>query len=277
MNIEINLFPGGKTKALTMSYDDGVIQDRRLVEIFDSYGIKGTFNLNSTLIKMQQVWSYKGHDIHKIQLKEIKELYKNQEVAVHSCTHPRLEILPKEMIRNEIYEDKRNLEDIVGYPIRGMAYPFGTYNKTVKDILESSGIEYSRTVKNHDEFILPDNYLEWNPTCHHNNPRLMEMAKNFLEANQDGDYCLFYVWGHSYEFDIDNNWYLIEDFCKYISNKLDVWYATNVEIIDYLEAVKQLKFSVSSSSVYNPTSALLWIKVNGEVLVIKPGETRRLG
>jgi len=85
MNIEINLFPGGKTKALTMSYDDGVIQDRRLVEIFDRYGIKGTFNLNSTLIKMQQVWSYKGNNIHKIKLKEIKELYKNHEVAVHSC------------------------------------------------------------------------------------------------------------------------------------------------------------------------------------------------
>ena len=40
-------FPGGLAKALTFSYDDGVEQDIRLVEILDKYGMKGTFNLNS--------------------------------------------------------------------------------------------------------------------------------------------------------------------------------------------------------------------------------------
>ena len=39
-------FPGGKAKALTMSYDDGKVQDRRLIDICNKYGIKGTFNLN---------------------------------------------------------------------------------------------------------------------------------------------------------------------------------------------------------------------------------------
>ena len=42
-------FPGGKHKALTMSYDDGRTQDRRLIEIFNQNGIKGTFHLNSGL------------------------------------------------------------------------------------------------------------------------------------------------------------------------------------------------------------------------------------
>ena len=37
-------FPEGKAKALTMSYDDGKIQDERLVSIFNRYGIRGTFN-----------------------------------------------------------------------------------------------------------------------------------------------------------------------------------------------------------------------------------------
>lgn len=37
----------GKKKAVTFSYDDGVTQDRRLVEMMNTYGVKGTFNLNS--------------------------------------------------------------------------------------------------------------------------------------------------------------------------------------------------------------------------------------
>ena len=40
-------FPGGKAKALTLSYDDGVRQDKKLIEIFNKNGIKGTFNVNS--------------------------------------------------------------------------------------------------------------------------------------------------------------------------------------------------------------------------------------
>lgn len=40
-------YPGGKAKAVTFSYDDGVIQDRRLAELFDKYGLKGTFNFNN--------------------------------------------------------------------------------------------------------------------------------------------------------------------------------------------------------------------------------------
>ena len=39
-------FPGGKHKVLTMSYDDGKIHDRRLIALFNKYGIKGTFHIN---------------------------------------------------------------------------------------------------------------------------------------------------------------------------------------------------------------------------------------
>ena len=36
----------GMKKALTFSYDDGVTQDIRLIEIFNKYNLKATFNLN---------------------------------------------------------------------------------------------------------------------------------------------------------------------------------------------------------------------------------------
>ena len=52
MNKIYKAFPGGKHKVLTLSYDDGKVQDRRLVKIFNKYGIKATFNLNSGLTDM---------------------------------------------------------------------------------------------------------------------------------------------------------------------------------------------------------------------------------
>ena len=47
-------FPKGKRKALTLSYDDGVEQDIRLIENMKQHGLKGTFNLNSGLHDFDQ-------------------------------------------------------------------------------------------------------------------------------------------------------------------------------------------------------------------------------
>lgn len=41
------LYPGGKHKAVTFSYDDGQVYDRRLVRLFDEAGFRATFHLNS--------------------------------------------------------------------------------------------------------------------------------------------------------------------------------------------------------------------------------------
>lgn len=202
---------------------------------------------------------------------EIPELYKGHEVAVHSLTHPFLDNLPAEEIIHEIWEDRKNIEKWFGYPVRGMAYPFGTYNQTVLGVLETLGIEYSRTVKQHENFSLPENFLEWHPTCHHVNPKLFDLAKDFIQ-NKPGNLSLFYVWGHSYEFDVDENWELIEEFSKLISNKEDIWYATNIEIVDYLKALKNLKLSADKKLVYNPTAISLWLEVDGKVVEVKSGE-----
>ncbi|MNI91634.1 hypothetical protein D3C73_1493290 [compost metagenome] len=85
-----------------------------------------------------------------------------------------------------------------------------------------------------------------------------------------------YVWGHSYEFDNDNNWEIIEQFCEYAGGHDDIWYATNMEIVDYLKAYEQLKFSASTEFVYNPTALPIWLSVDGEIKEIPGGATVRL-
>jgi len=262
MNISLCYFPGGKKKALTMSYDDGQISDRRLVEIFNRYGIKGTFHLNSGKFGTEPYLS----------ASEIKDLFKGHEVSVHSRTHPFLTLSPKEELAKEILEDRRRLEAAVGYPVRGMSYPFGDYNDDLVEVLPHFGIEYCRTVQSHGQFTLPNNFLTWHPTCHHNQ-NLMSKWDQFINARLHNHMLLFYVWGHSFEFDRHNNWDLIEEFCKTASNNEQVWYATNIEIVDYVKAMKSLKFSVDRDMVYNPSCMPVWIGVDGEAVVVEPGKT----
>lgn len=268
----INLWPGGTTKALTLSYDDGVSQDKRLVQIFNKHKLRATFNLNSGMQDECNQWINNGIVIKRINVDEIKELYIGHEVAIHSLSHPHLENLSKELVLKEILQDRKNLEKTFGYMVRGMAYPYGNYNETVLEVLKTCGIEYSRTTAENERFNLPKNCLEWDPTCHHKNSKLMDLAKAFIN-NQFESQSLFYVWGHSYEFDVDDNWSIIEKFSDEVSNRKDIWYATNIEVVDYLNALKTLKYSADYSMAYNPSAFVVWIKVEGQNIMIKSGET----
>ena len=151
-------FPQGKHKVLTMSYDDGKIFDRKLIEIFNKYGIKGTFHLNTGIMPV---------DEDRIQLSEVKELYKGHEVSCHTSTHPTIERCPLDQVVQQVIEDRKALEDAVGYPVRGLSYPNGSYSKDIINLLPACGIEYSRVVGSTDDFAFPDNFLEWKSTCHH--------------------------------------------------------------------------------------------------------------
>ncbi|SNX54665.1 polysaccharide deacetylase family protein [Thermoanaerobacterium sp. RBIITD] len=261
MNISFDYYHDGKRKALTMSYDDGQVFDRRLVEIFNKYGIKGTFNLNSGKFDTEPY----------VSKEEIKELYRGHEVAVHSLNHPYLTLIPPEELVYQIMEDRKNLESLVGYHVRGMAYPYGDYNDIVLNSLTSFGIEYSRTVKSTKSFRIPNNFLEWHPTCHHDQ-NLLDKCKEFKNISEWEQMPLFYVWGHSFEFERNNNWREIEEFCKMVAYDESVWYATNIEIMDYVVAMRNLKFSVDRKIVFNPSSIPVWIGVDGEAMKINPGE-----
>ena len=156
-----------------------------------------------------------------------------------------------------------------------MSYPNGSYSEDIKKLLPACGIEYSRVVGNTDDFAMPTDYLEWTSTCHHSH-NLMQNAERFAALNKTQYLYLMYVWGHSYEFDRDNIWDLIESFAEYIGGRDDIWYATNIEIVDYMNAAKNLRFSANGKMVYNPSAIPVWIRVNMQFFEIMPGETREI-
>lgn len=265
----------GKRKVLTLSYDDGVIQDIKLIEILNRYGLKGTFNINTGKYTPEDEESTNFK--RKLKLSEAKELYLNDghEIATHALTHPFLEKLKITNVIEEIIQDRKNIEKEYKVIARGHAYPFGTYNDQVVDVLKQCGICYARTTKSTETFTFPENWLTLHPTCHHGNKKLMEMAKHFAEDNlpRVRDNWMFYVWGHSYEFDINKDWHIIEDFAKYIGGRDDIWYATNIEIYDYVKAYENLEVSVDETIVHNPSSIDVWFYKNDNTYQVKAGET----
>lgn len=261
----IMLYPNGKAKALTFSYDDGEKKDIRLVQLFNKYGLKGTFNLNSGLMTVEP-----DESSSKVALSQIPEVYKGHEVAVHTVNHPFLERMTTTEIVDEILEDRRTLEKYTGYVVRGMAYPFGTYNDDVIRVAKDLGIAYSRGVHSHYGFGLTDKWLEMPATCHQAYDKIFDLADKFVNGKVTADWrsaagWLFYIWGHSFEYRTEEDWERMEKLCAYLSNRDDVWYATNIEIYDYVVAYRSLCYSADMQSVYNPSGIDVWLMHRGEV------------
>lgn len=277
-------YPGGKAKAVTLSYDDGVKYDVRLADTVTKYNMKCTFNLNG---------EEAGTD-GKIKSDEIKKhiLENGHEIAVHGLLH-RAEgyMRPIEGIQ-DVLECRKQLEARYGIIIRGMAYPdsgitrFGNSSsfEKVRAYLKELDIAYSRTLGGDNcTFELPADWYAWMPTAHHANPNIMEFAERFLNLDLSTKVYrasraprLFYMWGHSYEFENANNWDLLENICKKLSGNDGIWYATNIEIHDYVEAYNSLIYSADGRIIYNPTLFEIWFDIDGELYKISSGETLKL-
>ena len=270
------LFPNGLKKALTLSYDDGVEQDRQLIGILDRHGIRATFNLNSGRFPQEGV-AYPAGTIHRrMPLSWCRETYdaSRHEVAAHALTHPMLTELPHPQVLREILLDRENLEAAFGGLVRGFAYPYGVFNDAVVEGLRSAGIAYARTVYATHGFDIPQDWLRLHPTCHHDDPQLDELCDRFLSDDARAASRLFYLWGHAYEFEEKNNWQVMERFAERMGDHDDVWYATNIEIVDYVNAYRQLIYSADGRRVHNPTCQTLWMNVDGQTVCVQSGETK---
>jgi hypothetical protein len=260
-------FPDGKRKALVMSYDDGSEHDRHLLEIFNRHGIRGSFHLNSGKLGRT----------HYIAPEEVQHLYRGHEVSCHTVSHPDLTQLPEDQIRREILDDRHALEDLTGHGVRGLAYPFGKYDERVIALLPELGIEYARTVAIRDDFGIAPDFLTWGTSCHHNLAAVV--GKDFLERTDDGEGLqVFHVWGHSYELDgfmtadFSKDWRYMETFCDCIQGREEIYYATTIQLVDYLKALQRLTRSPDGSALVNQAPITLWITRKTAVVALAPGE-----
>ncbi len=280
MRYQFLRFPGGLSKAVTLSYDDGAKADARLAETLNRYGLKCTFNLVSSRIEDE---SGLTKDFIRSEI-----LAKGHEIATHGEFHRGLDVARSiEGIRDTL-NCRLALEKEFGIIVRGMAFPDRTVNKTkfpeayarIRPFLEELEIAYARTTGgDNDGFGLPQDFLNWVPTAHHNNPQLSDYMESFLSVDVEKQYSsrrsprLFYLWGHAFEFERDNSWELLDQICERLGGRDDIYYATNMELYEYITAYRSLVYSADNSMIYNPTLKTIWLDRDGVLYKIEPGQT----
>jgi len=279
MRYKFMRFPQGKAKAVTLSYDDGCSDDARLSDVITGYGLKCTFNLNC---EDMRDFFFTKEEIEKYFLS------RGHEIAVHGAKHKAEGVIrPIDGIK-DVLECRVELENKLGIIIRGMAYPDSGINvfsngaeyDNIKHYLKDLDIAYARTLGGDNNlFNLPQDWYAWMPTAKHTNPDLMKYIDEFVRMNVS-DFSitrrapkLFFIWGHSFEFAMDNNWCLLEEICEKLSGHDDIWYATNMEIYKYVKAYESLEYSADGRIVYNPTLCDIWLDVDEKIYKIPSGKS----
>ncbi len=286
MNKITLLFPDFKTKAFTMSFDDGHDSDIPLVELMSKYNLKGTFNLNSGVLYPVGAEIPACHAHVPLSEAQTLELFKDNpslEVACHGYMHQALGHIGSADAMHDLLMDRRKLEDMFGPFVRGLAYPYCSYNRDVIELARLAGFVYGRVVEDDRSMKLPapGTWLEWRPTCHLNDPDAAGLMKWF--ANEPNLYYhgwLFYAWAHSFDFLEGDRFAELEEKFKTIANRPDIWYATNLEVYEYTEAFRSLIYSADSTVVHNPTSIPVYLRYNtgfkSGTAVIHPGANVKL-
>ena len=166
---------------------------------------------------------------------EVRERYKNHEVAAHTLTHPNLTTLDDEEVIRQVETDRQNLSKLVGYDVVGFAYPCGGVNndeRVAALIKNQTGVRYARTITCNGSFDLQTDLYRFQPTAFHLDfDKMMDLGRRFIELEAETPQ-IFYIWGHSYEMDYcSDNWRRLEDFFALISGHDDIFYGTNREVL----------------------------------------------
>ena len=263
------LYPYGKKKAFNVTYDDGVLQDIRFVELLNQYGLKGTFNLNSALIENEFEWIHeKGCVVKRLKTDAVKSLYAGHEVASHTLNHPYMHDLSKEGVIWELAQDKRTLEALFGEEIKGFAVPFDYYSDLIEECVKECGFTYGRISEMSHSFRPQSDFYRWKATVFHCEERLESLTQQFLETEEE--LALFQIVGHSYDLDTENMWDRMENIFRIISGQDDVLPMTTIEIIEYLKAME--KAEITDQYIQNNSEISLWFAIDDMVCEVKPQE-----
>lgn len=268
MNIR-KLYPGGRSKAFSISYDDGVLQDIRFVSLLSQYGLKGTFNLNSGLMRSRFTWTHEsGLEVTRLSESEAMKLYNGHEVASHTLTHPYMDSLSRGDILMQLTTDRMNLENLFDRQILGFAVPFLYYSDEIAACARQAGFVYARISETTNDFSVPSDPYHWRGSKFHWDEDLEAFIDKFLQTNQELALCQLV--GHSYDLDVFHLWEKMERIFRKISDSSDIAPMTNLDLVRYTAAMNRLE--IREDRILNPTALDLWLRAGEEIVVLHPGD-----
>lgn len=272
MNIR-KLYPGGRSRAFSASYDDGILQDIRFVALMNRYGLKGTFNLNSGLMRSGFTWTHEsGLEIRRLSESEALNLYAGHEVASHTLTHPYMDSLSWGEILMQLSTDKMNLENLFNREVLGFAVPFLYYSEEIAACAKEAGFAYARISEVTEDYSVPADPYFWRGSKFHWDDDLETFIDGFLAA--DDELALCQLVGHSYDLDVLNLWDRMEAVLARVAACPDVASMTNLELVRYTAAMSQAR--IRPDRIENPSPMDLWFRVGEEVLMLHPGDGKLL-
>lgn len=230
---ERKLLLSEKRKYVTLSFDDGVTQDKDLMNIIDKYGIMCTFNINTGLLGGEGTISngIVTTTHNKVKAEMVKDgYYGEHEVAVHTLTHPSLPAVSLGEVARQITEDERNITELTGIAPTGMAYPGAGYdhnNDVIDVILNCSDLKYARLATSTYGFGLPERFMEWEATLWMFDARLDEITEKFMASQPDENDLIFYIWGHAYELDFFDARDRLDKYFAHLAEDEDIVFVTN--------------------------------------------------
>lgn len=213
-------------KIFLISFDDGTVQDGRLIGLLNQFGIPATFNLNSGLEDF--VWEYDGKPVIRQKLGDTVEQYRGHEIASHSLHHYRLETLPPPQLRREVEEDCKSLRSIFGGKELGFAVPFTVCEEREIRILRKY-VRYIRLSEFAESFDLPADPYHIPIHGLYNDADIREKIKAF--SRNDLPVSLFVMAGHSYELDMLNHWTYMEELLAYLKT-FDFEFLTTMDYVN---------------------------------------------
>ncbi len=241
-------------KYFTLSFDDGLEQDKRLLNLMRKYGLKGTFNLNAGLfgtkgevkgigtigfqdckagIRHHWPFSYVLHN--RIPEDEIAQVYAGMEIASHGFQHEALGKLDEQALHRAVDLDKSALEKLTGMQVYGHAYASGSTSAAVRSYLKSKGYRYARLVGQTKRFDFPEDPLALIPTCSCIDKEVPSLIESFIQMEAEEKDLLFYMWGHAYEFDYEKgqaSWSAVERLFERIASQNNITFCTNIAAIE---------------------------------------------
>ena len=265
----VKLYPDGKSKAFNISYDDGVIQDIRFVQLLNRYGLKGTFNLNYGLMRQNFTWQHEcGMTVRRIPEDQVAAVYEGHEIASHSYSHPYFDNASETEVLKELGSDKFFLERLFGREVAGYATPFYYYSDLMADCVRHCGFEYARISEESNDYSIPTDFYRWRGSKFHWDNDLVDFVSDFLETDQELAICQLV--GHSYDLDVMDLWDTMEDICRRVSENQDVWATTHIELVRYLRNMSNA--IITDREIINESAAKLWFQIDGTTVCLRPGE-----
>lgn len=199
-------------KIFLLSFDDGTVWDSRFVELLNQYGMKATFNLNSGLEDF--VWYYEDKfPIRRQRLADTVAQYRGHEIASHSLHHHWLNTLTPPQLSREVGDDCAALKALFVLEDIGFGVPFTACGDREIRLIRKY-VRYIRLSELSDSFAPPADPYHIPIHALYNQPDVRQRIAQFAES--DLPVSLFVLAGHSYEFEMLDQWDYMEDLLRYI-------------------------------------------------------------